>query len=88
MAVSARFAYFYLMGTDEHGVREAVPGHIAHWRGLDLEDYTGGPFEDRTGGLITFRVGGGRQADLAVAEDPFVRLGLLESYWLKRWEPE
>lgn len=76
------------MGTDDEGVRAAVPEHIAHWRGLELEDYTGGPFEDRTGGLITFRSDGGRQAQQAVATDPFVTLGLLERYWLKSWNPE
>ena len=84
----ARFAYFYLMGTDEEGIRESVPAHIAHWRLLGLDDYTGGPFDDRSGGLITFRSDEGRQAEQAVATDPFVELGLLEEYWLKRWKPD
>jgi hypothetical protein len=43
---------------DGAGVAEAVPDHVAHRRGLGLDDYVGGPFEDRTGGLIIFRANG------------------------------
>ncbi len=76
------------MGPDGEGVREAVPEHVAHWQGLGLGDYIGGPFEDRTGGLITFRAVGRSQAEQAVAADPFVTRGLLERHWLKRWNPQ
>jgi uncharacterized protein YciI len=86
--VSAQYAYFYLMRTDEAGVSEAVADHVAHWRELGLDDYVGGPFEDRTGGLITFRAEGSRQAEQAVDTDPFIGRGLVEAYWLERWMPE
>ena len=52
--MSPRFAYFYFMSGDPDRVRATVPRHVAHWSGLGLNDYLGGPFEDRTGGLITF----------------------------------
>ena len=86
--MSAQYAYFYLMRADGAGVAEAVPDHVAHWRALGLDDYSGGPFEDRSGGLITFRADGSSRAEQAVETDPVVRLGLLETYWLKRWLPE
>jgi hypothetical protein len=86
--VDVHYAYSYLMRADAEGVPEAVPDHVAHWRGLGLDDYVGGPFEDRTGGLITFRATGSSRAEQAVATDPFVARGLVEVYWLKRWLPE
>lgn len=85
--MSARYAYFYFMGTDADRVRATAPTHAAHWRELGLDDYLGGPFEDRSGGLITFRVESEAQANSAVATDPFVTTGLLETYWIKRWGP-
>jgi uncharacterized protein YciI len=86
--VSAQYAYFYLMRSDGAGVSEAVPEHVAHWRGLDLDDYVGGPFEDRTGGLITFRAEGTDRAEQAVATDPFIQRGVIQRYWLKCWRPD
>jgi hypothetical protein len=86
--MNAQYAYFYLMRADGTGVPEGVPDHVAHWRGLGLDDYHGGPFEDRSGGLITFRANSTHQAERAVATDPFVGRGLVEAYWLKRWVPE
>ena len=86
--MSARYAYFYFMGTDADRVRATAPAHAVYWRDLGLDDYVGGPFEDRGGGLITFRVDSAAQADNAVAADPFVTTGLLETYWIKRWHPE
>ena len=84
--MSARFAYFYFMADDPGRVRELAPQHTSHWQGLNLRDYSGGPFTDRTGGLITFVVDDPADADAAVAADPFVRADLLERYWLKRWD--
>lgn len=86
--MSAHYAYFYFMRAEETGIPEAVPAHVAHWRGLGLDDYIGGPFADRTGGLITFRAKAASWAEQAVETDPFVERGLLEAYWLKRWTPE
>lgn len=83
-----RFAYIYFMKNDPDGVRAAVPDHVSHWQGLRLDSYLGGPFEDRSGGLITFEAPDDERAQTAVDSDPFVRSGLLERYWLKRWMPE
>ena len=83
-----RYAYFYFMGEDADRIRLVAPEHAAHWHDLALEDYEGGPFEDRTGGLITFGAESPAQADRAVATDPFVRDGLLETYWIKLWNPQ
>lgn len=83
----ARFAYFYFMANDPARVRSLAPQHTEHWHGLNLSGYTGGPFADRSGGLITFLADESAQAEAAVAEDPFVREGLIERSWLKQWEP-
>jgi len=84
--MSSQFAYFYLMADDPGRVRAVAPQHTAHWQGLNLEAYSGGPFADRSGGLITFMVDEPTRAEAAVAADPFVREHLLERYWLKRWD--
>ena len=83
----ARFAYIYFMTNDPARVRSLAPQHTEHWHGLNLSGYTGGPFADRSGGLITFLADESAQAEEAVAEDPFVREGLIERSWLKQWEP-
>jgi uncharacterized protein YciI len=85
--MSERFAYFYFMRREPERIRSVAPRHTAHWRGLALDDYEGGPFDDRSGGLITFRADDLEQARSAVADDPFVTEGLLAEHWLKRWEP-
>ena len=84
--MSVRFAYFYFMTDDPRRVQSVAPEHTAHWLGLNLLDYSGGPFADRTGGLITFIVDEPTRAEAAVAADPFVREHLLERFWLKRWD--
>jgi uncharacterized protein YciI len=81
--MSPRFAYFYFMSGDSDRVRAIVPRHVAHWSGLGLNDYLGGPFEDRTGGLITFSARDFTEAQRAVETDPFVLEGLVGSHWLK-----
>ena len=86
--MSPRFAYFYFMSGDPDRVHAAVSQHVAHWKGLGLTDYLGGPFEDRTGGLITFRANDLAEARRAVETDPFVTDGLVSSYLLKKWIPE
>jgi uncharacterized protein YciI len=87
-AMSQRFAYFYFMVDDPTRVRAVAPAHSEHWRRLQLDGYSGGPFADRSGGLITFETDDRERAESAVAGDPFVREGLLASYWLKPWQPK
>ena len=86
--MSPRFANFYFMSGDPDRIRGTAPGHVAHWTGLGLNDYLGGPFEDRTGGLITFSASDATEAQRAVETDPFVVAGLVGPSWLKRWLPE
>ena len=86
--MSPRFAYFYFMSGDPDRIRATVPRHVAHWSGLELDDYLGGPFEDRTGGLITFSARDATEARRAVETDPFVLEGLIGSYLLKHWIPQ
>jgi uncharacterized protein YciI len=88
MEMCLRFAYFYFMGGDPDRIRATAPRHVAHWRGLGLTDYLGGPFEDRTSGLITFSAGDATEAQHAVETDPFVVESLIGSSWLKHWIPE
>ena len=60
-------------------------GYAAYWHALHLDSYQGGPFADRSGGLIVFTAGSVDHAEQLVAEDPFVRHGLLEDRWVKQW---
>jgi uncharacterized protein YciI len=83
----ARYAYLYFMADDPARVRSIAPRHTEHWHSLKLSGYSGGPFADRSGGLITFLVDEPARAEDAVADDPFVREGLIERSWLKQWEP-
>ena len=85
---AGRCAYFSIMGADADRIPLVAPEHTAHWHDLAMEDYEGGPFEDGTGGLITIRAESHAQADRAVTTDPFVRDGLLETYWIKQWNPQ
>jgi uncharacterized protein YciI len=86
--MSSRFAYFYFMSGDPDRIRATAPRHVAHWKGLGLKDYLGGPFEDRTGGLITFSADDATEAQHAVETDPFVVERLVGPSWLKHWIPE
>lgn len=83
----ARFVYVYFMADDVARVRSTAPRHSEYWQTLTLSGYTGGPFADRSGGLITFVVNELHRAEDALANDPFVREGLIERSWIKRWEP-
>jgi uncharacterized protein YciI len=76
------------MQDDPDRIRATVGRHVAHWQGLELPGYLGGPFQDRTGGLITFEAKNGENAKRAVDADPFLQEGLLEAHWLKQWTPE
>jgi uncharacterized protein YciI len=80
-----RFLYFYLMKDAPERVGAAAPKHAAYWRGLKLGGYLGGPFADRSGGLITFETDSAAQAEALVANDPFLREGLLERHWVRQW---
>jgi YCII-related domain-containing protein len=80
-----RFLYFYLMTGATDQVRAAAPKHAGYWRPPGLPDYLGGPCTDRSGGLITFSADSAAHADQLVADDPFVREGLLEHSWVKEW---
>ena len=50
-----------------------------------MHGYVGGPFADRSGGLITFESESTEEAERLVANDPFIREGLLDRYWVKEW---
>ena len=80
-----RVAYVYFMRDEPDRVRVVAPQHAAYWRGLAATGYLGGPFADRSGGLISFETTSGEEAERLVAEDPFVRQGLVGSSWLKDW---
>jgi len=83
-----RVAYFYLMSGSPHRVGAVAPEHAAYWRGLALPGYLGGLFSDRSGGLITFDADSGAEAERVVANDPFLREGLVERHWMKEWATE
>jgi uncharacterized protein len=79
------FLYFYLMKGAPDRVLAAAPKHAAYWQELELRGYLGGPFADRSGGLITFQTESAATAEALVANDPFLREGLLERHWVKEW---
>jgi uncharacterized protein YciI len=68
-------------------VRAIAPRHAAYWQGLDLRGYRGGPFADRSGGLVILEADSSEEAEL-VLQDPFVREGLLERFWINEWLAE
>ena len=55
---------------------------------LALPAYFGGPFSDRSGGLVVFDVDSLDKTERLVVNDPFVRDGLLSSWWTKAWTIE
>ena len=83
-----KIVHVYWMKREPDRVRSIAPEHVAYWHGLGLHGYLGGPFVDRSGGLITFEADSVREAEDAVAGDPFVREDLLESSIVKQWLPE
>lgn len=80
-----RFLYIYFMRRDPDRVRATALTHAEYWRGLSLRDYLGGPFADRSGGLITFAAASVEEAARLVADDPFLRDGLVARHWVKEW---
>lgn len=83
-----RFLFFYLMADSPDRVRDVAPRHAAYWQKLAPSGYLGGPFADRSGGLITFEAATAGQAEQLVNDDPFLREGLLVSWWLRQWLAE
>jgi uncharacterized protein YciI len=86
MRVKQRYIYF--MKNDPDRVAAVAPEHAAYWHGLELRMYLGGPFADRSGGLISFETDSHDDAAQLVADDPFVREGLVERSWVKEWKVE
>jgi uncharacterized protein YciI len=83
-----RCSYIYFMKDNPDRVAAVAPDHAAYWRGLELRGYLGGPFADRSGGLVSFESDSRDDAARLVADDPFVREGLVERSWVKEWRVE
>jgi uncharacterized protein YciI len=83
-----RCSYIYFMRGTPDRVAEVAPEHASYWRGLELCEYLGGPFADRSGGLISFETDSYDNAAQLVADDPFVREGLVERSWVEEWNVE
>lgn len=84
-----RFLYIYFMTkAPPDRLRATARTHAAYWRELGLHDYLGGPFADRSGGLITFAAESAGEAERLVADDPFLRSGLIARHWVKEWLTE
>jgi hypothetical protein len=79
-----------------HLLHEGQPGPCRGGRtrarrllaGLELREYLGGPFADRSGGLISFETDSRDDAGQRVADDSFVREGLVDRSWVKEWKVE
>jgi hypothetical protein len=83
-----RCSYIYFMKDNPDRVAAVAAEHAAYWLGLALREYLGGPFADRSGGLISFETDSHDDAAQLVADDPFVREGLVERGWVKEWKVE
>jgi hypothetical protein len=83
-----RCSYIYFMKDNPDRVAAVAPEHAGYWQGLALREYLGGPFADRSGGLISFETDSHDDAAQLVADDPFVREGLVECSWVKEWKVE
>ena len=68
--------------------RDGRRGARRYWQGRELREYLGGPFGDRSGGLISFETDSQDVAAQLVADDPFVREGVVECSWVKEWKVE
>ena len=83
--MAKKFAFFYFMKNEPEKIGPVVPEHIAYWKNLNLDAYTGGPFDDRSGGLITFQAENLDEAIDRVGNDPFISNDLLTDQWIKAW---
>jgi YCII-related domain len=87
--IDMRFLYIYFMRkAPPDRLRATARTHATYWRERALRDYLGGPFADRSGGLITFAAESAREAEQLVADDPFLRGGLIARHWVKEWLTE
>ena len=80
-----RCSYIYFMKDNPDRVAAFAAEHAAYWRGLALREYLGGPFGDLSGGLISFESDSHDEAARLVADDPFVREGVVARSWVKEW---
>ncbi len=83
--MSKQFVYFYFMKNEPERIGSVAPNHAKYWNGLELDNYSGGPFADRSGGMISFRADSLKQAEKLAGNDPFVIEDLLEGKWVKQW---
>jgi uncharacterized protein YciI len=83
-----RCSYIHFMRDSPERVAAVAAEHAAYWRGLALREYLGGPFGDRSGGLISFETDSQDDAARLVADDRFVREGLVDCSWVKQWRVE
>ena len=79
------FAYCYVMEFKPEKLKTLIPAHIAYWTEHAPEKFTGGPFGDRTGGLISFSAADLSEAELICSNDPYIKEGLVQEYWVKEW---
>ncbi len=73
------------MKNEPEKIGSVVPEHVAYWKNLNPDAFTGGPFDDRSGGLITFQAQSLDEAANHAGNDPFVLNDLLTDTWIKAW---
>ncbi|HOO70876.1 MAG TPA: YciI family protein [Spirochaetota bacterium] len=79
------FAFWYFMNFDPQKLRTAIPAHIAYWEKLAPESFSDGPFRDRSGGLVLFPADDLDTAESLCKNDPYVKEGLIEEYFVREW---
>jgi uncharacterized protein YciI len=80
-----KYAFIYFLREDIDTIRGSLGQHVRYWKSLELDHYVNGPFADRSGGLIVFSSDSPEKAGRIIAEDPLLKAGAVDQYWLKEW---
>jgi uncharacterized protein YciI len=85
----AKFVVEFEYSVDREGRQELHPAHAANLydlaeRGILL---LGGPLADANAGLLVYEVEGREQLDRLLAEEPYVKGGIVARTRVREWSP-
>jgi uncharacterized protein YciI len=79
------FVFCYFMNFDPAELKTLIPEQIEYCQHYAPENFIGGPFKDRSGGMLSFSAPDLDAATAICENDPFVKKGLVNQYWVKEW---
>lgn len=79
------FVFCYVMKFEPARLKTLIPAQIEYWQKFAPENFTGGPFKDRSGGMLSFSAADMAQAEEICKNDPFVKSGIVDEYWVREW---